>query len=149
VTFAPSRCRHLNVERFTSHQKSTIFLRVIRRWLVDTQRDFYDFILNQEFDAALYLDHEFCFMARLDPPSDEVWEIRIYDTKPQLRFFGRFAKRDIFVVLIGPLPKWKLVGRYKQIMRRCIAEWRQLFSYEPVKKGDDIHAYLSKNVHLV
>jgi hypothetical protein len=124
------------------------FLESDRPLAGETQNDFNDFILNQEFDVALHLDHQFCFMARLDAPSQEVWEIRVYDTEPQLRFFGRFAKRNIFVALIGPVPRWKMIGRYERIKRQCIAEWRALFSYNPIIKGDDIHAYLS-NVYLV
>lgn len=40
-----------------------------------------------------------CFMSRLEPDSDEVWEIRVRDPKPGLRLFGSFAKRNVFVAL--------------------------------------------------
>jgi hypothetical protein len=44
-------------------------------------------------------------MARLKEASEEVWEIRIWDIDPQIRFFGRFAERDTFIALLGPVRK--------------------------------------------
>jgi hypothetical protein len=114
----------------------------------ETEADFDDFILGKSFDVALDLDHKFCLMARLEHASEEVWEIRIYDTTPQMRFFGRFAGHNVFVVLIGPIGRVKATFNWSRIKRRCVAEWRKLFTHPPVTKGDDINAYLS-NVHLV
>ena len=87
-------------------------------------------------------------MARLERASEEVWEIRIYDTRPQIRFFGRFADRNVFVALIGPIGRANATFNWDRIKRQCIGEWRKLFTYLPVAKGDDIDAYLS-NVNLV
>jgi len=118
----------------------------------NTQADFNDFILGRHFRLALELDHEDCLMARLDKPSDEVWEIRIYDyDTPQLRFFGRFAACDIFVAIVGPwkrrLLKWPF---YERIKRRCQTEWNNLLGpYAPVSEGSDVHAYVSKNVTAI
>lgn len=39
------------------------------------------------------------YIARVDPPKDEVWDIRSRDPKPAIRAFGCFAKRDTFVIL--------------------------------------------------
>ena len=39
------------------------------------------------------------YLKRLEPPRDEVWEIRSRDPKPALRVFGRFAAKNIFVAL--------------------------------------------------
>jgi hypothetical protein len=121
----------------------------------ETKGDFYEYIF-EPFDVALELDHQFCLMARLDEASEEVWEIRIWDAatdweprKPQLRFFGRFAARNIFIALIGPVPRGSLTPpEYERMKTICTDEWRRLFTYEPVSEGDDIDAYLS-NVHPV
>ncbi|MFZ0887483.1 MAG: hypothetical protein WA005_03455 [Candidatus Binataceae bacterium] len=123
------------------------------RWLApQTEADFSDFIRGKDIYVALELDHQDCFMARLEKAAEEVWEIRIWEPGvPQLRFFGRFAHQDVFVVLLGPMKRWKLLWRdYKWIKRECISEWQRLFGLRPpVMKGDNIHAYISKNVNLV
>jgi hypothetical protein len=110
----------------------------------DTEADFDEIILGERFDVALRLDHQYCRMARLDEASEEVWEIRIYDTKPQLRFFGRFADRDVFIALIGPIRRIRNTLNWRSIKRQCIADWNKLFTYQPVSNGDDIDVYLSK-----
>src|SRR5208283_2179556 len=38
------------------------------------------FILGKRIVVALYRDHKDCLMARLDSPSDGVWELRILDS---------------------------------------------------------------------
>jgi hypothetical protein len=124
------------------------FLKSDRHLAAETEQDFDEIVLGERFDVALESNHQHCRMARLHEPADEVWEIRIYDTAPQLRFFGRFAQRDVFIALIGPIGRIRRTLNWKGIKRECIADWQRLFSYEPVRKGDDIDAYLT-NVDLV
>jgi hypothetical protein len=124
------------------------FLKSDRPLAAETEADFDDIVLGKSFEVGLELDHEYCLMTRLDPPSEEVWEIRIYDTRPQIRFFGRFAGRNIFVALVGPIRRSKAKFNWNRIKRQCVQEWRNLFTYAPVTKGDDIDAYLS-NVNIV
>jgi hypothetical protein len=114
----------------------------------ETEAGFDEIVLGERFDVALELDHQYCSMARLDEAFEGVWEIRIYDTKPQLRFFGRFADRNVFVALKGPISRITKTLNWKRIKRQCIADWENLFNYHPVTNGDDIDAYLS-NVDLV
>lgn len=73
-----------------------------------------------------------CFMSRLDPEPDEVWEIRCRDPKPGLRVFGSFIAKDEFVVLMA-LPHeclsddndWNVaIARYK-------GEWNRFFTVAP------------------
>lgn len=40
-------------------------------------------------------------LARLEPPPEEIWEMRITVPRPQLRVFGRFAERDVFVAMFA------------------------------------------------
>jgi hypothetical protein len=126
------------------------FLESDRRLVSETQADFSDFVMGELIQVALHLDHVDCFMARLEQPAEEIWEIRIYDSEPQLRFYGRFAAQNIFVALMGPQEKSKFLRRrlnYTNIKNACTAEWNRLFSqYRPLSKGEDLYAYLSSNV---
>jgi hypothetical protein len=107
--------------------------------------------MGEMIRVALHLDHVDCFLSRLEPPADEIWEIRIYDVEPQLRFHGRFAEQDTFLALTGPLSKLRIFRsrlNHEKIKRACADEWRRLFKHPPLSAGDEINAYLSSNVDL-
>lgn len=91
-------------------------------------------------------------MARLNHPDDEVWEIRILDTEPQWRLFGRFAVRDTFVALIGPIDHDEVSDDedFEEVKAHCKAEWDRLFGLpnRPVR-GKKIYDYISKPVLVV
>jgi hypothetical protein len=87
-----------------------------------------------------------CFMSRLDPETDEIWEIRCRDPKPGLRIFGSFVGKDEFVALLA-LPHeclrddqdWDaLIERYK-------GEWHRHFAFQPFR-GVYPHDYISDAV---
>lgn len=89
-----------------------------------------------------------CFMSRLDPERNEVWEIRCRDPKPGLRIFGSFIAKDQFVALLA-LPHeclndeddWnKLIVRYKE-------EWAWHFTAQPIS-GVYPNDYISDAVIL-
>ncbi|HTT76777.1 MAG TPA: hypothetical protein VMF50_12460 [Candidatus Binataceae bacterium] len=124
------------------------FIKSNRHLAAETEQDLDEIMLGERFDVALESNHQYCRMARLLPAIEEVWEIRIYDTTPQLRLFGRFAYRDVFVALIGPIGRIKRTLNWKGIKRQCIKDWQGLFTYSPVSNGDDIDDYLT-NVDLV
>jgi hypothetical protein len=92
------------------------------------------------------------YMAQLDQPRDEVWEIRSRDPEPSLRVFGRFADTNWFVALTW----WKraeLGGpksrEWRDAIVGCKTEWRNLFpSYAP-KIGNQIHDYFNGPILLV
>src|SRR5579863_4491323 len=119
------------------------FLKSDQYLAAETDADIADIALGERFDVALGENHVYCRMARLMPSSDEVWEIRIYDTTPNLRFFGRFADRDVFVILIGPISRIGKTLRWNSLKSSCISSWNTLFTYSPVQSGDDIDDYLS------
>ena len=86
------------------------------------------------------------YMARLDPPHDDVIEIRSRDPKPGIRVFGRFADKDVYVALnweyrekLGG-PKEKEFDREREI---CKAKWRQLFPTYPSINGSRIDEYFA------
>jgi hypothetical protein len=128
------------------------FLDSDHRLASDAQADLESFILGRRVVVALKRDHKDCRMARLDHPDDEVWEIRILDTDPQLRLFGRFAARNTFVALIGPINRDEISGDedFEAIKRRCKSEWDRLFglSNRPVR-GSKIYDYISEPVRVV
>jgi len=75
------------------------------------------------------------YMSPLDPPADEVWEIRSRDPKPGIRVFGHFSEKDIFVALTWGFRE--LLGgpksrEWRNAREECKAEWRKLFHpYKP------------------
>jgi hypothetical protein len=110
-----------------------------------------NFILGRELRIALEPDHHHCDMARLDPARDEVWEIRVYDQKPQVRLFGSFAAKDTFVALTGPWKRPKIKpSDWDEIKQECRDLWLDLFALNyPRLIGDKAHDYLSTNYSVV
>jgi hypothetical protein len=84
---------------------------------------------------------ETAFMARLAPPSDEVWEIRSIDPKPSLRVFGSFVERDVFVALTWARrkdlggrrdPRWNLaISNYKKEWEKNFSNYKPMFGRYP------------------
>lgn len=102
--------------------------------------------------VALKRIYKNCRMARLEPPSDEVWEVRVLETDPQLRFFGRFAARNAFVALLGPVDRDEISGGedFEEIKRQCKGEWDRLFGHSnrPIV-GRKIYDYISGFVRVI
>lgn len=86
--------------------------------------------------------------ALLEPPNDDVWEIRSRDPTPQLRVFGRFAMTDMFVALTW----WKrpdLESQWRYAREECKTEWSRLFpAYRPIS-GANIRDCISTKYFLV
>jgi hypothetical protein len=92
------------------------------------------------------------YMARIDPPADEVWDIRSIDPRPAIRVLGCFAETDLFVALTweyrmnlgGPDSK-----EWRDFREKCKAKWRGLFpAYQPFT-GETANEYVSENAHVV
>ena len=85
---------------------------------------------------------------RLDPPSDEVWEMRKRE-KPGVRVFGRFIMKDVFFASgIRLTSELFLINDWiwKQEIRNCKAAWTRIFhTYQPLH-GDTVDDYIS-NAH--
>jgi hypothetical protein len=125
------------------------FLASDRELAVNASADFTEFIHGERWEASVYSVHEFyCRMSRLDKAGEAVWEIRVWDIEPQLRFYGHFAKRNIFIILCGPIEKsrsrfFRRRIDHDRIKQICISTWRSMFSDDPLAEGDDINVYLS------
>jgi len=92
------------------------------------------------------------YMARIDPPADEVWDIRSIDSRPAIRVLGCFAEADLFVALTWEFQK-NLGGpnskEWRDFRESCKTMWKTLFpSYLPFS-GTTINDYVSENVHAV
>lgn len=101
--------------------------------------------------AHPYKKKKTAYMARLDEPSDETWEIRSRDPKPGIRVFGRFAEKDAFVALTWGFRED--LGRpgskeWRDAIEQCKTEWRKLFPTYPPLSGADYNDYVS-NFFLV
>src|SRR5258708_37201718 len=101
-------------------------------------------------------------MLRLDPEVDEIWELRFRDPE-QIRIFGRFADKDVFIALVWefrgdlgmprkviektrPLTPEDFPDVWRDASIQCKTEWVNFFRpYEP-KPGADLHDYLSNAV---
>jgi hypothetical protein len=89
------------------------------------------------------------YFGRLDPITEEVWDIRSRDPSPAIRVLGSFADTDTFLGL-----EWgwrKEMGdrnsrAWRDAKTATKAHWRRLFpSYQP-HKGANLHDYLSNAV---
>jgi hypothetical protein len=86
------------------------------------------------------------YMARLDPPRDEVWEVRVLDPKPGIRVFGRFAECDAFVALTwAPREALPNSQEWRDAREGCKVEWRKLFPTYNAVTGDSVNEYVSVN----
>ena len=78
----------------------------------------------------------------LEPSKDGIWEIRSTRQEPQIRVFGVFAAKNIFVgthhKLRGELGN-KNSEQWKIEIRRAKSIWRNLFPAYTHKKTDDLN----------
>jgi hypothetical protein len=91
------------------------------------------------------------WMARLDPASDEVWEIRSLKPRPSLRVFGSIVALDVFVALTWA-KRTDLHGRESEEWETAITEFREernnYFGTAIALTGSYPDAYLS-NARLI
>lgn len=86
------------------------------------------------------------FMARLDKPEDETWDIRIQDPRPALRVLGRFADKDLFIATDWYERKYlddRNSREWRDAIEKCKTDWKNLFpAYDPMT-GENVRDYLS------
>jgi hypothetical protein len=90
------------------------------------------------------------YLARLDPVTNEVWDIRSIDPKPGIRILGRFSERDTFVALVWDFHE-NVCGRtaWAAFGEHCLQEWNRLFPVTGPHTGTSANAYLSNNFFAV
>lgn len=88
------------------------------------------------------------FLSRLDPPPDDVWEIRLTEPTVQARIFCRFVSRDALIVT-NMHTRDMLGGKgshgWAAAMAACTHEWGQLLPGEPCLKGTTLAHFISEN----
>ena len=90
------------------------------------------------------------FIALLDPPRDEIWEIRTRESRPQFRALGSFADTDVFVALtLWERSDLDASADWRYAMVECGCQWRRLFPAYSPKSGRTIHDYISNNTFPV
>jgi hypothetical protein len=88
------------------------------------------------------------FLDRLEPPRDEIWEIRVTAPRPQWRVLGRFAEPDTFVAT-GCFARDRL-GRkgsdeWEAAIADCVAQWAALFPGLDPHTAPAIDRYVTEN----
>ena len=88
------------------------------------------------------------FLKRLDPPPEEIWEIRVTAPRPQWRLLGRFLEPDT-LVLTGVFSRDAL-GRkgsaaWKAAIADCVRQWAVLFPGRSPHSATTIHDYVTEN----
>jgi hypothetical protein len=112
------------------------------------QRVFDRFTSGAEISVALERPMKGSDIKRLSPPHREVWEFKIRGKgKTQLRTFGRFALKDVFLALTGPVSRPHCDHDFE--MTRCEAKWQAILPSRSPIHGSTADAYIStKRVSL-
>lgn len=80
------------------------------------------------------------FMARTDPVSAEIWDIRSMAPIPGIRAFGAFSEKDTFIALTWDYREnidWNVA------VAECATEWDKLLGPCPRVKRKSLDEYLS------
>src|SRR5215813_14678146 len=90
-------------------------------------------IISVTQDTSQTID---AYLAQLEPPKSEIWEIRSRNPRPSIRVLGSFAKTDVFIALTW-FYRNDLGDRNSQEWKKAItltkAAWRRLFlTYAPI-----------------
>jgi hypothetical protein len=103
-----------------------------KRWYRARQQldDFIDgLLMDRIFVRSASRKKSSAFMSRLDPDSDEIWEIRVRDPKPGLRIFGSFICQDTFVALTSaPHECLNNEDDWNRTIQEYKGEWTRHFS---------------------
>jgi hypothetical protein len=112
------------------------------------------FSIGQEITMSFkpYSKPKSTFMARTDPVSNAIWDIRSRDPNPGIRVLGGFSEIDTFVCLDwqyrnslgGPGSK-----EWRDFIVRSTSVWTQLFNSYKRVSGDDASKYLSGKYTIV
>jgi hypothetical protein len=88
-------------------------------------------------------------LAQLEEANDEVWEFRCREPSPQVRVFGRFAEKDLFISFIKRnRDEFESNNDFLPVMEECKRHWRTFFpSYNPYR-GSTADDYVSNCVSV-
>jgi hypothetical protein len=89
------------------------------------------------------------FLKRLCPPPNDIWEMRITEPTPQIRFLGTFADKNTLVLMrahtravLGD----KGSAEWQHAMDACATDWAALFPNHSPHQGASIKDFVSENL---
>ena len=88
------------------------------------------------------------FLKRLEPPPNDVWEVKVTEPRPQVRLFGRFAEADTLILTKFHLRdslKEKGSSQWGAAMTECDNLWSALFPRIPIYSKSTISDYVTRN----
>jgi hypothetical protein len=90
------------------------------------------------------------FLKELDPPPvSDLWELRVYDPRPQGRLLGAFLECDTLILMrlhTRDLLNKKGTHGWENAMNACEADWTAIFGSLPRLHAPTIFEYVSENV---
>lgn len=86
------------------------------------------------------------YFARVDPVELRIWDIRSLAPRPQIRCFGAWAKKDMFVALTW---EYRDDLDFAAEACRCRKIWDRLFAPFVPFEGESLDEYLSANYYAV
>jgi hypothetical protein len=109
------------------------------------------FLEGGEFSVAEnpYAKPSNVMLARVDPVTSEIWDIRSIAPTPGIRCLGVFVDKDTFVALTWNYREnLEEPGEWEAEINRFTSDWRELFGDVEPYKGDCLDDYLT-NYHAV
>lgn len=89
------------------------------------------------------------YLARVEPESADLWDIRVIDPNPGIRAFGGFAEQDTFVALTWDYREnLESDKEWQSAIADCRIVWADLF-LDPPFRGASLNDYLSANYRAV
>lgn len=82
-------------------------------------------------------------IARNDPTSDGIVDVRVNDPQPAVRMFGCFAAQNLLVLLLWRTRKELAQKGFAGSIRQCRREWNVLFSLYSPLISEDPHDYIT------
>jgi hypothetical protein len=88
-------------------------------------------------------------LALLEGAKDQVWEFRCCESTPQIRIFGHFADKDLFVAFFlvnrNDIPTY---ADFHPLKEECKRRWRKYFPTYPTRVGSEADDYVSNCVSV-
>lgn len=125
---------------------------------MDIERVFDSWVKGDEFRVSATGAGKGATLAKLDPPPEGVWELRITEPKTQFRVFCQFAKKDVLVAtgienrgILGNkyTANGKFAVQWQRVMHGSNNAWNGLFSSCAPAVTTDLNLLISGWTHAV
>lgn len=125
---------------------------------MDIERVFDSWVKGDEFRVSETGSGKGATLAKLDPPPEGVWELRITEPKTQFRVFCQFAKKDVLVAtaienrnILGDkyTANGKFAKEWQRVMHGSKNAWDGLFPGCAPVVVSDLNLLISGWTHAV